>query len=373
MKWSFRIARISGIDIRVHATFALVIVLGSMEFAKVGGTSGALFGALFVCAVFACVTLHELGHGLVAQGFGVQVREIVLLPIGGMARLSREPSKPMHELVIAIAGPLVNVAIAALIGGTVLVTLGSARALFELPMPVLSPRALLVWLFLTNLLLAVLNMIPVLPMDGGRVLRALLSMLVGKNRATQIAAILSQMIAAGFVAGGIMKTQPVLLLVGLFVFFAATMERLNTRASLAIALRAWEVVDPYAIVLAPSQLLGGILEKLSKTPQRYFAVVDQNRLVGTLSRDEAIAGAQRAGLEASIAGVMRQDVVEVDAEAPLDEVREILVLSDGRPVGVKSAAGFVGLLGVEDVARFLSSASGLASRSSLPPPAPSTR
>jgi Zn-dependent protease len=113
MKWSFRIARVSGIDIRVHATFVLVVGLFAAHFSRGYGARGALFGGFFACCLFLCVVLHELGHSLVAQAFGVSVREILLLPIGGVARLGREPERPLHELVIALAGPLVNVVIAA--------------------------------------------------------------------------------------------------------------------------------------------------------------------------------------------------------------------------------------------------------------------
>jgi Zn-dependent protease len=124
MKLSLRLARVSGIDIRVHATFVLVLVFGAVQFGQLHGSSGAWFGAFFMCCLFACVALHELGHSLVAQQLGVRVREIVLLPIGGVARLSGDPKTPLHELLIAIAGPLVNVVLAALGLGVALVAFG---------------------------------------------------------------------------------------------------------------------------------------------------------------------------------------------------------------------------------------------------------
>src|SRR5687768_11440206 len=115
MKWSYRLLRVSGIDIRLHATLVIMVAWLAFEFQRFHGTPGIWFGALYACALFACITLHELGHSLVAQRFGVEVKEIVLLPIGGVAMLRREPSKASHELLIALAGPLVNVAIAALL------------------------------------------------------------------------------------------------------------------------------------------------------------------------------------------------------------------------------------------------------------------
>jgi Zn-dependent protease len=113
MKWSFRIANIAGISLNIHITFGLIVVLGALQWAVPHGVAGALFGALLILLLFACVTLHELGHALAARWFGIPVREIILLPLGGIAFLERQPSRPLHELVIALAGPLVNVLIAA--------------------------------------------------------------------------------------------------------------------------------------------------------------------------------------------------------------------------------------------------------------------
>jgi Zn-dependent protease/CBS domain-containing protein len=321
---------------------------------------------ILVCSVFACVTLHELGHGVVARRFGVEVREIMLLPIGGVARLLREPSKAWHELLIAVAGPLVNAVIAAVIWVLTWATLGTAVLDPAVPTP--SARGLVNWLFWANIGLAIFNMIPALPMDGGRVFRALLSLVIGRVRATEIAALVGQVLALGFIAVGFRHslhgdpTSPLLIAIGLFVLFAAGQERVMVRMQQTLsALRAGEVCDPYAVVLAPSELLGAAIDNLLRSPQSHFGVLHGNRLVGTLSRDDAIA-ATDAGLNVYVAGVMRRDVVEIDAATPLDQVRTVIMERGGAPVAVTNAESYVGLIGLEDLARVASVASALERR-----------
>ncbi len=357
MKWSFRVARVSGIDVRVHVTFALAVAYFAIGFGASHGPRGAAFGALLICALFACVTLHELGHSLVAQRFGVGVSEILLLPIGGVARLTSEPRKPLHELLIALAGPLVNVVLAL---GLFIALLhyapNEAFDLRDLPeLAEISPLGLLRSLFFGNLMLAIFNMLPALPMDGGRVFRALLSLVVGRSRATRIAAGVGQIIALGLVIYGLRANSPSsgwLALIGLFVFVGAAQERAAGRASdLLSELRAGEVCDPHALVLAPHEQVGHVLDTLVRSPQAHFAVFYGKELVGTVARDQVLALAPRVGLNAPLASLMRREFFAVDAGTPLDEVRRRLLELGGRPVVVRSLTGFAGVLGVEDLQR----------------------
>ena len=358
MKWSFRIARVFGIDVRVHATFAFAVAYFAYGFsAPPNGLRGAAFGVLLICALFACLTLHELGHSLVAQRFGVGVSEILLLPIGGVARLTSEPKKPVHELLIALAGPLVNVVIAFLLF-LVLVRFSpdapfAARDIGRLAEP--SPLGLVRWLFLGNVTLAIFNMLPALPMDGGRVFRALLSLAVGRSRATRIAAGVGQLIALGLVAYGLVENSPnssILALIGLFVFVGAAQERAAVRAGdLLSELRAGEVCDPHALVLAPHEQVGHVLDTLVRSPQAHFAVFYGKELVGTVAREQILAMAPRVGLTAPLASLMRREFFAVDAGTPLDEVRRRLLELGGRPVVVRSLTGFAGVLGFEDLQR----------------------
>ena len=156
---------------RVHFTFAFLLAWVAIEFGYRHGGRGALFGALGVVLLFGCVTLHELGHSLVARRFGATVREIVLLPIGGLARMSREPSRPLHELLISLAGPFVNLVIAFGLAGVLNARVGAQlanEAYWLTEMEKLGPNALLFWLLAGNLVLAIFNLLPAFPMDGGR-------------------------------------------------------------------------------------------------------------------------------------------------------------------------------------------------------------
>lgn len=200
MKWSFRIARVLGIDVRVHATFFLIILLGAMQWRHFG-TQGMLFGSILMLLLFLCVTLHELGHSVVAQYYGIRVRQIVLLPIGGVAMLDRNPDRPLQELLIAIAGPAVNVIIAALLMGLIFwQRVGNGmdiQALLQTASAGPSLDGLLIWLLNANIVLVLFNMIPAFPMDGGRVFRALLGFFMEWGRATSIAAGIGQFLALG--------------------------------------------------------------------------------------------------------------------------------------------------------------------------------
>lgn len=352
MRWSFRIARVSGIDVRVHVTFALALIFFALNFAAPHGARGAAFGVLLICALFACLTLHELGRILVAQHLGVSVTEILLLPIGGVARLANEPRKPQHELLIALSGPLVNVAIALLL----LLVLDHYRIpldvndLMSLAEP--TPLALVRALFWGNAILALFNMLPALPMDGGRVFRALLSLSLGRSRATRIAAAVGQVIAIVLVAIAFKKDWGALALAGMFVFVGAAQERVAVRASeLLSELRAGEVCDPNALVFAPEERVGHVLDTLVRSPQAHFAVFCGKELLGTIGREQVLASAPRVGLDAPLSSLMRREFFAVDAGTPLDEVRRRLLELAGRPVVVRSLTGYAGVLGFEDMQR----------------------
>lgn len=212
MKWSARLGRVAGIDVRLHASFALICAwIGWLAWRDTQSLGGVMNGLALVLLLFACVLMHEYGHALTAQRFGIGTRHITLLPIGGVALLERIPDRPLQEVAIALAGPAVNVVIAGLLWLVVPVAGNGTLA------------GILQTLISANLLLAGFNLLPAFPMDGGRVLRALLALRFGRVRATRYAAWVGRMMAVGFaVYGG--RSNPILILIAGFVWFAAGAE-----------------------------------------------------------------------------------------------------------------------------------------------------
>ncbi|NBS52873.1 MAG: hypothetical protein EBS96_09730 [Spartobacteria bacterium] len=217
MKWSYRIARIAGIDVKIHITFLLLLAYFGVSDWRDGGAYQGVLSMAFILLLFLCVLLHEFGHAMAGRHYGIRTPDITLLPIGGVARMQAIPEKPWQEFVIAVSGPAVNVAIA----GGLWVVLFLFPNLLDKAHPVSSE--ILPNLMTINLALLAFNMIPAFPMDGGRVLRALLAMKLNYLKATKIAARTGQAFAAGFVLVGL-GWNPMLIFIGLFVFTAARQE-----------------------------------------------------------------------------------------------------------------------------------------------------
>ncbi len=280
MNWAFRIARVRDIDIKIHISFFLILALGAFQWAgSVPGNviEGALFGIVLMMALFFCVTLHELGHSIAAQAFGIPVREIVLLPLGGVAVMSKNPDKPLHDLIISAAGPLVNVVIAivlfvvtgATVGFPMLGGQGTVDNLLGQP----SLQTLLVWLLAANISLVVFNLIPAFPLDGGRIFRALLAMRLGYPRATKIASTVGQVAAIGLGILGIATGNFVLVLVAVFIFLGAGQE--NARAESKTVLTTLKIGDAYnkhALTLQIGDRVSKVVDYILTSYQPDFAV-----------------------------------------------------------------------------------------------------
>ncbi len=226
---SWKMGRIGGIDVYIHWTFWLLMIFYMLGGLATGGLSGALFDGLLVSSVFACVLAHEFGHAFCAAAYGIGTQDITLLPIGGVARLNKIPDKPIQEFAIAVAGPLVNVVIAL----AIFLVLPLFVAFIGNGEPNGADGSLVIqWLqnlWMANAILVAFNMLPAFPMDGGRVLRSLLAMRTGHLRATEIAARVGRWMSLIFVVAALWYGQPMLLLVGLFVFLAGTTELFQAR------------------------------------------------------------------------------------------------------------------------------------------------
>jgi len=352
MRGSFRIARAFGIDIRVHVTFFLILLWGAIAGAS-GGAVGMLYGVLFITLLFVCVVLHELGHSVVALQFGIPVRDITLLPIGGVASLGRSSEKPVQELLIALAGPAVNVVIA--VG--LLVLLGATRTLprtqedfaaFFAGGP--SVHRMLVQLLTANIFLVLFNMLPAFPLDGGRVLRAVLAMVLPRARATRIAASIGQIAAVGLGILGAMTGNWMLVFVAVFVFFAAGAETAQAYAHNVLQTR--RVGDAYnrtAIALSLDDRVSRVVDHILNSYQPDFAVLHRGQLQGVITREDVLRWLAANAYDVYVTEVMHENVPHVQAHQTLDEVRTSLAEAGQRVAAVFEGEHYLGLVSIEDI------------------------
>lgn len=351
MKWSLKLGTIAGTQVRVHVTFSLLLIWIWFMHYQIGGAEAAWIGVLFILAVFACVVAHEFGHAFAARYFGIRTPDITLLPIGGLARLERMPEEPRQELVIAIAGPLVNVAIAVLLflylGGNV-----GIEHLEQLE----DPRAsFLARLAAVNVFLVVFNMIPAFPMDGGRVLRALLAFRMPWARATQIAASIGQgfAFALGFIG---LFINPILIFIAIFVYLAAYAEAQNAQIrDVSSSVLTGDVMVTDFGSLREASSVDEAVELLLSTTQREFPVMDSGgRMVGLLTRDDIIRALKEDGPEARVGNVMRREIPTIHYRKCLEEAFRLMQDNSVPAVAVTDSAGhLVGLVTHETIGEMM--------------------
>lgn len=340
MKWSLKLGSYAGIGVYLHWTFALLIGWVFFSHLGSGDTAGqALAGVVFVLALFGCVVLHEFGHALTARRYGVGTRDITLLPIGGVARLERIPDRPMQEFWVALAGPAVNVVIAALLF-IVLVVLDGANRLLEIEWFRGRFLAQLMWV---NLILAAFNLLPAFPMDGGRVLRSFLAARIGRPRATVIAANVGQAMAIVLGVVGFFH-NPFLVFIAIFVFLGAQAEAQQVETESALAgLRVRDAMMKRFRTLSATDGLDRAIEELLAGSQQDFPVMDDGRVLGILRRNElvkALADGRRGDRVGDVMGRDCQPVDESDLLVPTLEamgakqVASVPVLADGKLVGL---------------------------------------
>lgn len=336
MAWSFSIGRLFGSDIRVHATFFLLLLwIGLVSYAD-AGLSGALTSVLFVIALFACVVAHEFGHALTARRYGIRTPDITLLPIGGMARLEKMPDQPRQEILVALAGPAVNLVIWLVID-LFLGPNGQSEVLVTLDQ--LTPQTFLGQLAAVNLFLAVFNLLPAFPMDGGRVLRALLQTRMPRPRATATAAQAGQVVAFLMAFAALATGNMILLLVAFFVFVAGNAE--SKDVSMRAATRHMQARDAMITSyesLAPSDPLQTAATTLIRTTQHEFPVLAlDGTLAGFLTRNALFAAmAEDGAAMRPVESLMERDIPSVRLETPLEQVTETLY--KGAPAIVVASA-----------------------------------
>lgn len=351
MNWSWKIATIRGIGVYVHWTF-LIIVAWTLfvHYGQGEDTATALKGVGFVLAVFGCVLLHELGHALAAQQFGIPTKDITLLPIGGLARLERIPEEPLQELWVAIAGPLVNVVIAGIL---FLVTGGLAGLEHVASQEQFVRGPFLQELMLINIFLVVFNLLPAFPMDGGRVLRALLAMKMDYVRATKVAASVGQFMAILFGFVGLFNNI-FLLFIALFVYLGAQEEANAVQVrSLFRGIPVRDAMITHFRALTPRDPLSLATKELLAGTQQDFPVVDGDKVVGLLTRAELMKAISEGGTDLPVDQVMRRDCPSVTETAMLDQVFPRMREGNCSSVPVLRNGRLVGMLNLENVGEFL--------------------
>ncbi|MFN0069050.1 MAG: site-2 protease family protein [Limisphaerales bacterium] len=365
MKWSLRLGRFAGIEVYLHFTFLLFLgFIAFMSAAAQRSLAGAVEGAGFFLAVFGCVLLHEFGHALTARRFGVATRDITLLPIGGVARLERLPDKPIEEFWVAIAGPAVNVVIA----GLLFLMLLARGALVPEHLFSLMQGSFLQRLLAANVILVLFNLLPAFPMDGGRILRALLALRMEYARATQIAATLGQGMALVFAAVGLFVWfNPVLVFVAFFVWIGASQETsaAQVRSTLGGARVADAMLTQYT-ALAPSDPLARAVAVILAGSQTDFPVMEDGRFVGLLSRQRIISALAEQGRMASVASVMETRFTSATLDEPLEHALGRLRTGEAPLLPVLADGRLVGLLTPENVSEFVLIRSALRRAESLP-------
>ncbi|MEB2333149.1 MAG: site-2 protease family protein [Anaerolineaceae bacterium] len=351
MKWQWKLGRFLGIDVYIHATFLLLIGwVGYSYWLEHGTLAQVLSGVLFILALFLCVVLHEYGHALTARKYGIKTRDITLYPIGGVARLERMPDKPIEELWVALMGPAVNVVIAALL----FVALAPTKALTTLTGATIASGSFFARLMIVNVALVLFNLIPAFPMDGGRVLRALLAMRMDYVHATQVAANIGQGIAFLFGFIGLFS-NPFLLFIAFFVYIGASQE-----ASMALmkdslgGIPVTRAMMTDYKTLSPRDTLAQAVGLILAGSQHDFPVVDANGVVmGILERDAFIAALSQHGQSASVVSVMRKNLPSVDSHDMVESALMRLQEAGAKTLPVVHAGQFIGLITAENITEFL--------------------
>ena len=357
MKWSLKVGRFSGIDVRMHITFLLLVGWIALLYWQQGQSlAAALIGVMFILTIFLCVILHEFGHALAARRYGIRTRDIVLLPIGGVARLEKLPTTPLHELWVSLAGPAVNVAIAAVL----FVWLKFTASFEAFQLMTVTGSSFFEKLLAVNLFMIAFNMIPAFPMDGGRVLRAVLAMRTSHGRATRIAASIGQGIAVFFGVIGLFY-NPFLMLIAVFVWFGASQEARSAQMQTAVdGIPVQKAMLTDFKTLDKNDSLERAVELTLAGSQKDFPVVANGRIEGILTQVDLMKALSERGHHATVMSAMQHRVEMVDSDEMLDSAFEKFKTCNCQTLPVTLQSQLVGLLTMENLGEYLRIRSALA-------------
>lgn len=351
MKWSWKIGEIAGIGIFVHSTFLILLIwIGMSYWQSEQSITAVAEGVGFILALFCCVVLHELGHALAAQRYGIKTRDITLLPIGGLARLERMPEDPKQELFVAIAGPLVNVVIAA----ALFLGLFVSGQFFLVESISISGGGFVTRLMLVNVMLVIFNMLPAFPMDGGRVLRAILATRMDYAKATIIAASIGQAVALGFGFLGLFS-NPLLVIIALFVWIGAAQEAKAVQIKSAISgvLVSKAMLTNYK-TLRPEDSLQHVVDLTLSGSQKDFPVTQSGTVIGMLTQTDMLRALTTTGPETIVKDILQTNVETADSEEMLEAVLTRLANSLTQTIPVIQNGHLVGVVTMDNIGELLS-------------------
>jgi Zn-dependent protease/CBS domain-containing protein len=348
MQWSFKLGKIFGIQFQIHVTFLFLLVFIFLAGLR-RGPEQALLGVFFICAIFACVLIHEIGHSLIARRFGIEAKSITLLPIGGVATMEEIPEKPGQEIAISIVGPFINLAIA----GILYLFIGTWSGMITPSLYPDSVQDLFTRLIGINIILAAFNLIPAFPMDGGRVLRGILSLKMGFVRATTTAVFIGQGFSMFFIFYGLFFNWW-LSLIGIFLFIGAGGEKQHVMLqSILHRVQAGEVMATDFHSLHPDDPLTRALEHIYHGCQQDFPVVGSKGIEGVLTRMGILSVIHEKGVIVPVSEVMDRQFHYVDPRTPLDEVYQYLLSHNKTTMPVLENEKLRGMLSLDGISRYL--------------------
>lgn len=352
MKGSLKIGRIAGVNLFIHWTFLFLIAYVIVTNYRAGhNTEQTIWSLIFILSIFITVILHELGHAIAAQRFGIKTQDITLLPIGGIARLETIPEKPKEEFIVAIAGPLVNVILALIT--RIFITIPDTDQLTLETEGGVNAGNFFLFFFVVNVWLAVFNMIPAFPMDGGRVLRALLAIRLERSLATKIAARIGQILAVGFIILGFYY-NPFLIIIGIFIMFGAQAEAEYTQTK--FMLKDYKVRDvlmkSYQSIESRDTIKTAV-DFLLNSQNKNFLVTEDDVPVGTLSRDEIIKALSEKGESEKIKNAMNPEVIFLDADSSLEMAFQKSQQNGSNLMPVLEKKRIIGTIDMENILEFI--------------------
>ncbi|TDD76983.1 site-2 protease family protein [Flavobacterium caseinilyticum] len=353
MKGSFKLAKIAGIGIFIHWTFSLLILfIIFINYKAQHNINQIIWSVVFILAVFVTIILHELGHALAAKNFNIATKDITLLPIGGIARLEKIPEEPFEELIVASAGPLVNITLAFITGIFITFPQTTEQMMNELSKGVNADNFFLNF-FLINFWLAFFNLIPAFPMDGGRILRALLSFKLQRHVATRISARIGQFLAMLFIIFGFF-ISPFLIFIGVFVIIGAQVEADYTESKFMLkGFKIKDVVMKNYQTIDLNETIKTAVGLLLDSQNKNFLILENGIPVGTLNRDQIIKGLSTAGEKELIHHVMDRNLTYLDSDSLLENVFELLELNKSRLMLVMENNELAGTLDIENLMEFI--------------------